>query len=257
MKLISMFRKEGTIAVTVATIVSLFLVVSAVQATTTISTDITTGGALSVTGASTLTGLTTNVAGYVSQASSTLVGNLTVTRTFSPTHTSASTFTVSGLPSLGQASSTRLSVFDTAYFGGSATTTINSAGNVSVAGTLAVTGASTLAGATFSGLASSTTLKVGNDSVSTVSGLIFGFCTASITATASTSAYADCSGATGVTSSYKVFLQATSSLPSQIVLQAASSTVTTGTINIQVLNTGITGGNVSASVNSFNFWAVR
>ena len=46
MKAISMFKREGVISVTVATIVSLFLVISAVQAVTTISTDIATGGAL-------------------------------------------------------------------------------------------------------------------------------------------------------------------------------------------------------------------
>src|SRR3989344_1152675 len=103
MKVISMFRKEGVIAVTVATIVSLFLVVSVVQAVTTISTSITTEGALSVTGATTLTGAST--------------------------HT--------GLANFGQASSTRLSVFDTAYFGGTATTTINSLGQVASAVTRA------------------------------------------------------------------------------------------------------------------------
>src|SRR3989344_4924663 len=44
-----------------------------------------------------------------------------------------------------QASTTRFSVFDTAYFGGSATSTFDSAGNLSVAGTLTATnGLSTL-----------------------------------------------------------------------------------------------------------------
>lgn len=123
--------------------------------------------------------------------------------------------------------------------------------------TLSVTGASTLTGtATFGGLASSTTLKVGSDNVSTVSGIVFGFCSADITATASTTAYTDCTGATGVTSSYKVFIQATSSMPAQVVVQAASSTATTGTIQLRILNTGITGGDTSGSV-SVNFWAVR
>ncbi|TSC61377.1 MAG: hemagluttinin family protein, partial [Parcubacteria group bacterium Athens0416_74] len=60
------------------------------------------------------------------------------------------------------ASSTQLSVFGTAYFGGTATTTIDSAGNLSVAGTLGVTGNTTLVNATstnlFSTTASSTNL---------------------------------------------------------------------------------------------------
>ena len=42
------------------------------------------------------------------------------------------------------ASTTRFSVFDKAYFGGSATSTFDSSGNLSVAGTLGVTGATTL-----------------------------------------------------------------------------------------------------------------
>ena len=103
MKAISMFKREGVISVTVATIVSLFLVISAVQAVTTISTDIATGGALSVTGATTLT----------------------------------------GLASIGQASSTRFSVFDTAYFGGTATSTFNSAGVLTLASALGATSGGT------------------------------------------------------------------------------------------------------------------
>lgn len=85
------------------------------QAATTISTNVATDGTLSVTGASTLTGLTSMV----------------------------------------QASSTRLSVIDTAYFGGTATSTFSSAGALTLVAalsgtsgsfstTLGVTGATTL-----------------------------------------------------------------------------------------------------------------
>lgn len=113
------------------------------QAATTISTNVSTGGTLSVTGASTLTGLTSMI----------------------------------------QASSTRLSVFDTAYFGGSATSTFSSAGALTLVGaltgtsgsfsttlgvtgattlssTLAVTGATTLSASTTVGTA---TLFAGDD----------------------------------------------------------------------------------------------
>ncbi|MHB1087077.1 MAG: beta strand repeat-containing protein, partial [Minisyncoccota bacterium] len=55
-----------------------------------------------------------------------------------------------------QASSTRLSVFNKAYFGGTATTTIDSAGNLAVAGTLGVTGNTTLVNATTTNLFSTT-----------------------------------------------------------------------------------------------------
>lgn len=101
------------------------------QAATTISTNVSTGGTLSVTGASTLTGLTSMI----------------------------------------QASSTRLSVFDTAYFGGTATSTFSSAGALtlvaalsgttgSFSSTLAVTGETTLSASTTVGTA---TLFAGDD----------------------------------------------------------------------------------------------
>lgn len=208
---------------TIAVVAGVLFVVGTATAATTISTNISTGGTLAVTGASTLTGLTSMI----------------------------------------QASSTRFSVHDTAYFGGTATSTFTSAGVLSLQNGETISNATdntiaiTSTNVTFSGLASSTTMKVGNDNVSTVSGIIFGTCTASLTVTASSSAYADCTGATGVTSSYKVFVEATSSLPTRLNIVAASSTATAGTINLLVENTGITGGNVTASVNTLNFWAVR
>lgn len=120
-----------------------FISAGIAQAATTISTNVSTDGTLSVTGASTLTGLTSMV----------------------------------------QASSTRLSVHDTAYFGGSATSTFSSAGALTLAGalsgtsgsfsttlgvtgaatlssTLAVTGATTLSASTTVGTA---TLFAGDD----------------------------------------------------------------------------------------------
>ena len=76
-----MFRKEGVLPVTVAVVVSLFLVVSWVQAVTTISTDITTGGALSVTGASTLTGNVTAAGTLGVTGASTLTGAVAASST--------------------------------------------------------------------------------------------------------------------------------------------------------------------------------
>jgi hypothetical protein len=73
-----------------------------------------------------------------------------------------------GLQQFTAASSTRLSVYGPAYFGATATSTFDSAGNLSVAGTLGVTGNTTLANATstnfFSTTASSTNLfaSIGN-----------------------------------------------------------------------------------------------
>ncbi|MBI4079811.1 hypothetical protein HY414_01100 [Candidatus Kaiserbacteria bacterium] len=146
--------------------------------------------------------------------------------------------------------------------------------NISTDGTLAVTGASTLTGnvtasgdisvgddLTVTGTASSTDMRVGNDNVTTVSGIVFGFCSfADVTSfTASTTKFVSCTGATGVTSSYRVFVQATSSLESAFVIQSASSTATAGTIQLRVLNTDMDSNNGNTTLNgaSINFWAVR
>src|SRR3989344_2043303 len=48
-----------------------------------------------------------------------------------------------------------------------------------------------------------------------------------------TTTYALCTGATGVISGDKVFVQATSSLPVSTIITAASSTATAGTINLR------------------------
>jgi len=68
----------GKVAIVLAVVVAVFFTVMAVDAATTISTNISTGGTLAVTDTSTFTGLTTHVAGFVSQASSTINGSLDV-----------------------------------------------------------------------------------------------------------------------------------------------------------------------------------
>lgn len=222
--------------VAVSVLAAIGLIALSVSAATTISTNISTGGTLSVTGASTLTGAATL----------------------------SSTLNVTGLATLGNASTTILSTTGNFMVNGFATTTASN-GNIATAGTLSVTGASTLTGAvTTSGsltvgtTASSTSLIVGSDQVSTINGLIFGYCTIpATTVAASSTAYANCTGATGVTSSYRVFVQATSSLPDNMLLVAASSTGTTGTINVKLFNLGIPTGGTASGVNSFNFWAAR
>src|SRR3989338_10710187 len=95
-------RITKIVSVVLAVVFGVLVVSFAVNAVTTISTNIDTDGTLTVDGASTLTGLTSMI----------------------------------------QASSTRFSVHDTAYFGGSATSTFDSAGNLAVIGTLGVTGVS-------------------------------------------------------------------------------------------------------------------
>jgi hypothetical protein len=194
MKGISIFRRDGVLPVTIAVVASMFFVVMSASASTTISTNISTGGNVNATGTLQVTGATT--------------------------------------------------LYDTLTLTGTGATTLG--------GALTVTG-----NFIASGLASSTTLKVGSDQVSTVSGIIFGVCnltTATITATST--GYTTCSGATGVTSSYTVFVQATSSLPAGLVLDAASSTATTGTLSLRVNNAN-TGTDTATGAISINFWAVR
>lgn len=113
------------------------------------------------------------------------------------------------------------------------------------------------------GTASTSAIKVGDEaSPTTINGLVFGYCTIpSTTITASSTAYADCTGATGVIENDRVFVQATSSLPTKFIVQAASSTATAGTINVRIYNTGYADGVPTASnattMVSFNFWAAR
>ncbi|MDO8481628.1 MAG: hypothetical protein Q7S75_00920 [bacterium] len=120
MKVLSMFRKGGVIPVTIAATIALFLVVSAVQATTTISTDITTEGALNVTGVSTFTGKA-----VMGNASSTLLSN-----------SGASWFT--GDTTLGHASTTQLTSSGTVWI-----TTSNSATSTLSVGCIQTTATST------------------------------------------------------------------------------------------------------------------
>ena len=212
-------RSNNWLAMTIAVVAGVLFVVGGVQAATTISTNISTGGTLDVTG------LTTMI----------------------------------------QASSTRFSVHDTAYFGGTATSSFTAAGVLTLQNGETISNATnntiaiTATNVTFSGLASSTTLKVGDDAVSTISGLVFGYCTApSLNVAATSSATLICASATGVTTSYRVFVQATSSLPANFVVQAASSSAA-DTIQIRVFNMATSTPSYAADtgINSFNFWAVR
>jgi hypothetical protein len=163
-KMSAFYKKTGPVSAIASIVLSVLFVVTAVQAATTIGSNISTDGTVSVTGLTMLGNASStafsvfNNAYFGATATSTFssVGALTLAGALSGTSGSFSTtLGVTGLTSLGQASSTRFSVFDTAYFGGTATSTFNSAGALSVAGTLAVTGASTLTGAsTHTGLAS-------------------------------------------------------------------------------------------------------
>lgn len=137
--------------------------------------------------------------------------------------------------------------------------TFTGATTFSAAGTaLSVTNNATVTGnLRVDGTASTTNLQVGVNG-STIQDMIVGYCTlgtANIT-TASTT-YADCTGASSaIDTSYRVFVQATSSLPIATVVTAASSTATAGTIQVRLWgDTGAT--NISAATVSLSYWAVK
>ena len=168
----------------------------------------------------------------------------------------------------------------------SAATTIST--SIQTDGTLSVTGLSTLLGGatttsvtllngetisndtdgtiTFgasntvlAGTASSSAIRVGTFSDSTVSGIIFGTCNlTTITVVASTTNYTTCNSAVGVTSAYKVFVQATSSLPAGLLIDSASSSAASvNTISLRLVNIGWNGASIASGAISINFWAIR
>ncbi len=153
-----------------------------------------------------------------------------------------------------------------------AATTIST--NIVTAGTLAVTGATTLsstlaAGATTITGAATVSTTLGVTGVSTLTGgvavgatantvtdMSIGSCNIpATTVAASSTAYADCTTNVTISTSDRVVVQATSSLPANFVIQAASTTGAT-TINVRILNTGMIGGTATGA-NTFNFWAAR
>lgn len=224
----SFIKNGGWLTMTLAVIVGVLFVVGGVQAATTISTNVSTGGTLSVTGASTLTGLTSMV----------------------------------------QASSTLFSVNGTAYFGGTATSSFTSAGVLTLENGETISnstnGTITLAATNMVlvGTASTSAIRVGDEPVPAINGMVFGYCTfTDVTlAASSTAGFATCTVDSSVTGALvagdKVFVTATSSFESQYVITAASTTGIS-TIQLRILNTGLGAADGTLSGTSVNFWAVR
>ncbi|MEK7609807.1 MAG: hypothetical protein AAB470_01650 [Patescibacteria group bacterium] len=139
-------------------------------------------------------------------------------------------------------------------------TAISTAGNITTtagnieatAGTLTVGGASSLAAVTTSG-----TLTVGSSGTA-VNSMVFGYCNIANSAaiTASTSAYFNCTGATGLTNAYRVFVQATSSMPAGLHVEAASTTAD-ATINLRIYNADASAATRAPGAISLNFFGIR
>jgi len=98
------------------------------------------------------------------------------------------------------------------------------------------------------------TLNIGEGT--DINKLVFGVCNiATVSVTASSTAFIDCTGATGVAVGDYVFVTATSSLPTNFTIQAASSTVA-NTINLRILNHGYSEG-TDTGVRSFYWQAIK
>ena len=156
--------------------------------------------------------------------------------TISTNISTAGTLTVSDISSLANASTTsNVSVAGALWVGGYASTT--SAGAISTKSTLAV-------GSTGTAL----------------SDMTVGFCSVSgLSVTASSTKFIDCTTSVTISASDIVFVQATSSMPVQLVLQAATTTSATN-ISLRFLNTGLNpgaAGDVTTQNFSLYFWATH
>ncbi|MFC1700733.1 hypothetical protein ACFLZ0_01170 [Patescibacteria group bacterium] len=100
------------------------------------------------------------------------------------------------------------------------------------------------------------TLDIGGGS--TITKLSFGVCNIAETDVgASSTAYVDCTGATGVSSGAKIFVTATSSLPQNYSIQAASSTLD-DTIHLLIFNNGmVEDPDDNTGVRTFNWMAIE
>ena len=106
------------------------------------------------------------------------------------------------------------------------------------------------------GTASTSALKVGDEAVSTINGIVTGYCVvAAVDVSAATTTYADCASATGLLTGDKVFVQATGTLPIATVVTAAS---TTGADTIQLRFHAMAGATtIAANTVTLWFWGVR
>jgi len=109
-------------------------------------------------------------------------------------------------------------------------------------------------------IASTSAITVGDESVPTINGLSFGYCsfTDQTSFTATTTAYFDCTTTptTALVAGDRVFVNATGSFETDFVIEAASTTGVS-TIQLRVLNGAFTTADATLNGTSINFWAVR
>lgn len=158
-KVLKSWRNTGPISVIVSVVLSVLFVVTVVQAATTIGSNITTDGTVTVSGLTSMGNASSTRLSVFNNAYFGATATSSFSSTGALTLTSALTYggvtlsnavtgtgnmvlsaapTLSGLTTLSNASSTLLSNVGTAYFGGTATSTFNSAGALTIAGGTAI-----------------------------------------------------------------------------------------------------------------------
>lgn len=232
-----MLRGNPFVSTTVSVLASVLAVSGIVYAATTIGTNVTVDGTLTQTGAATFSGAATfngsNVFGDASTDTNLFTGTVQASTT--------ALFT------------TGLLTYGNSTFGDAATDVNLFTGTVQASTTALFT-----SGFTSYSTASTSALVVSGPT--TLNGIIAGFCSIPDTAiTASSTDFANCTGATGVQGSgYRVFVMATGSLPTNLMIRSASSSVVTAdAINVEIFNTGLTPNTNTTGNISFNFWAFR
>jgi len=236
-------REYGPLAVVLSVLVSFLVVTLIAGAATTITTNIVTGGTLAVTGASTLTGaqtltgVTTHGGNVLSDTDSTDNLGATGTRwasTFSDNFT-GDTITLDG--------ETGVNIITLVTDLADALSVIDSAGDLMVfdtstgVQTLTITPPTTITGAT----TLTGGVKVGSAGTAQVNQVVT-TCNpiANQSITATTSAFIQCTGVTGITSSDLIFASfgtsTTPDLDDNWVIIGARASTTAEAIDIQVLN---------------------
>ncbi len=209
-----------------------------------------------------------------------VVSSVSAATTISTSISTGGTLTVTGLSSLGFASTTVLTTTGNLVVNGFATTTASN-GNIATAGTLSVTGLSTLGYASTTGVSMTGNFIVNGLATTTASSgaiatqgsltvgptgravndLVYGYCSISDSATiaASSTKYFTCTtDSTGnLTATHRIFVQATSSLPFSLVVRAASSTAA-NTIQLEISNLAINTNVATApGAISLNYFGIK
>ena len=288
-------RKARWLSMTITVVAGVFFVTMVVNAATTISTSIITGGGVYATSTAEIDGLLTLT--YASSTSQSLSGNLMVGGRATTTGSSGNiatqgTLLVTGLSTLAAASSTLFSA-NFAEFGGIATTTFLTTGFVGVASTspwalfsinpngisgpafavgsssatnLVVTNGGNVGVASTSpyvalGVVGTSTASLGMRIGGTGSGvtqLLFGTCSVDFPSTAASSTSVATCSAAGVGTVDRIFITP-QNVPNQFVVTGASSTAA-NTIQISGFNLGTQGG-VGAAVDpvaaTYSWMALR